>query len=536
MGRAEYAIPEVLGQRFARLVVVLASSWIAAAGASPGDFTGSEVCSGCHPSVYRRYQATPMARSSGATLGAVPAPGGFQHGASGVTYRVTADGQLTFTRGPAQGQRELTLYIGSGAAARSFLWRRDGFLFEAPVTWYARRGWDMSPGYETAPALNLARPIEPECLGCHATGVRPRAGTPNGYQDPPFAEGGVGCERCHGPGRLHVSRAGKGAVVNPAKLAPRERNSVCAQCHLTGVERVELAGRSVADYRPGEDLAAYTVSLVWSAPQPDGVHVTSHYERLQTSGCKRGAGEKLWCGSCHDPHATPAAAARASYYRSKCLQCHGSSRHARRSPECVSCHMPSRPAHDAPHTVFTDHSIPRRAPQPATEPATGGQRELRPFWGGGGPRELGLAWARLAHREQRAEDYDRARALLEKAHAQGGRDAALLTVLGYLRDRAGDQDGAAALYERALAIDPSRSEAAVNLGAARAAKGRLDQAIPLWEDAARRSPGLEAAWIKLATAYLAAGRKDEARQAVQSCLEYHPDSPLAREILAELDP
>lgn len=472
-----------------------------------------------------------MARSSGRATGAVPAPGGFRHELSGVSYHVAADGRLAFARGPVQGERELAFYIGSGAAARSFLWRRDGFLFEAPVTWYARRGWEMSPGYEKGPALNLARPIEPECLGCHSTGVRPRAGTQNAYEDPPFAESGVGCERCHGPGREHVARGGRGAIVNPVKLAPRLRDSVCAQCHLTGAERVELAGRTGADFRPGQDLSDYVVSLVWAGPEPGGVHVTSHYERLETSGCKKGAGDRLWCGSCHDPHGAPPPARRASFYRSRCLACHARSRHARRSKDCAACHMPARPARDAPHTTFTDHSIPRHAGV-AAAPA---DRDLRSFWGAASEREMGMAWARIAHREQRADDYDRARRLLEAAYAAGARDAALLTLLGYLRDRDGDERGAASLYEQAIAQDPSRSEAAVNLGAAYAAKGQLEPAIPLWQEATRRSPGLEAAWIKLATAYLATGRKLEARQAVQACLEYHPDSPLARELLAALD-
>jgi hypothetical protein len=60
----------------------------------------------------------------------------------------------------------------------------------------------------------------------------PIKGTENEYPTPLFAQGGVGCERCHGPGEAPVKGA---AILNPAELPADRRDSVCMQCHLEGM-------------------------------------------------------------------------------------------------------------------------------------------------------------------------------------------------------------------------------------------------------------------------------------------------------------
>src|ERR1039457_1548836 len=113
----------------------------------------------------------------------------------------------------------------------------DGFLYQAPCSWYAASGkWDLSPGYQQYDSLFLTRGVETVCLKCHASRVQATLGTTNGYGVPPFQEGGVSCERCHGPGEAHV--AGSGKMINPAKLAPERRDNICAQCHLSGEARI----------------------------------------------------------------------------------------------------------------------------------------------------------------------------------------------------------------------------------------------------------------------------------------------------------
>jgi len=42
----------------------------------------------------------------------------------------------------------------------------------------------------------------------------------------------ITCERCHGPSEKHLADPRAGTIVNPSKLAPAARDSICEQCHL----------------------------------------------------------------------------------------------------------------------------------------------------------------------------------------------------------------------------------------------------------------------------------------------------------------
>ena len=455
--------------------------------AIPALFVGNQACSGCHSAIYRSYSVTPMAMSSGRGSGPLTS-GSFRHAASQVRYDIDANGLVRLSKGQKRDQRQLSYYIGSGVAGRSFGYVRDGFLFEAPVTWYAQTGsWDVSPGYASDTASRWSRPIEPSCLFCHASQTRRREGTLNAYADPAFVQNGIGCERCHGPGSLHVE--GKAEMVNPARLAPARRDDVCAQCHLTGQSRVDRAGRDLTDYQPGDVLSDFVAYFVPTA-QGD-FQVNSHVEKLSESTCKRVAGDRLWCGSCHDPHSVPPASERAAWYRSKCLTCHEAAQCAR-GFDCTSCHMPKSRAADAGHGVFTDHSIPRIPGRAAARPAA--SWTLRGFSAADtGDRELGLAYAetgvRTGNRRQQAE----ALRLL----AAAPQDAEVQVRLADLEERAGNSSHALALYQAALRQDSNALVALVNLGRLYGSAGLLDRAIALWREALKRNPCLAEAGANL---------------------------------------
>ncbi|HEY7392012.1 MAG TPA: multiheme c-type cytochrome, partial [Bryobacteraceae bacterium] len=344
------------------------------------DFVGSQACASCHAAIYRSFLRTPMAHSSG-RVGTEEPKETFDrtefrdsHGA--VTYHVGQEtGKYFFefrqqgTKEPIQGRRPLEYFVGSGAAARSYLFTLDGFLYEAPVAYYSNSAsWNSAPGYAGFDYPYLTRPINPGCLECHSSAIRRIAGTQNSYESPPFREGGVACERCHGPGSDHIAK--RKPMVNPAKLGAAERDSICEQCHLSGEIRVPQAGKEEGDFQPGDRLAKYVTVFVRSG-EPSLLRVTSHVENLAQSACKRASGEKLWCGTCHDPHFVPDASEKAAYFRSKCLTCHRTSdcKGARlerqtNGDNCTTCHMPRNPTADIDHVVFTDHSI-RRRPMPA---------------------------------------------------------------------------------------------------------------------------------------------------------------------------
>jgi predicted CXXCH cytochrome family protein len=451
-------------------------------GVTEASFVGNKACARCHADIYRRYAATPMATSSGRDLRPL-SPGSFLHPASGIRYDIQASGAVRLSKGAAHDVRQLSYYFGSGAAGRSFGYIRDGFLFEAPVTWYAQTGsWDVSPGYQSDTVSRWSRPIDPSCLFCHASQPRWREGTVNAYADPAFEQDGVGCERCHGPGSLHIQ--GKAKMVNPATLSPPLRDSVCSQCHLTGQSRVTRAGRQIENYRPGDSLADFVAVFV--PVNSNGFQVNSHVEKLAESTCKRVAGDRLWCGTCHDPHTAPAASQGAAWYRAKCLTCHQTSQ-CDRGFDCTTCHMPKSRAADANHGVFTDHSIPRIPGNVRNQSAA--SWHLRGFSPADrGERELGLAYAeigvRTANRDQQAE----AIRLLAAALATGKGDAEAQVRLADLEERAGNPKQAVALYQAALRSDPNAIVALVNLGRLYGSGGLLDEAIRLWQEALKRNP------------------------------------------------
>jgi hypothetical protein len=434
-----------------------------------------------------------------------------------------------------QGRRQLEYFVGSGAAARSYLLSYEGFLYEAPVAYYgSSASWKSAPGYAPLDYPYLTRPILPGCLGCHASGIRRIPGTQNAYASPPFQEGGVSCERCHGPGSDHIT-AGK-PMLNPAKLAATQRDSICEQCHLSGEIRVAKSGKDDLAFRPGERLADDLTVFVRSG-SPSPMKVTSHAEDLAQSACNRVSGEKLWCGTCHDPHSVPAADEKAAYFRGKCLTCHQTS--DCRAPQstrlangdnCVACHMPRNPPSDIEHVVFTDHAIRRRArPSGGSLPA---DADLVPFGGGAASsRDLGLAYAMVGLREQNPAYVERAFHLLQQTVASGPADALTLAYLAeFYRDRKDDAH-ALPLYEESWRMDPTQSAVAAALGAYQMQRGNIEQAIRFWNQALAISPALVLVRTNLANALLRTGHAEQAQATLRQVLEFQPSFQEARDLL-----
>ncbi|MGH9594336.1 MAG: hypothetical protein ACRD5L_14685, partial [Bryobacteraceae bacterium] len=247
---------------------------------------------------------------------------------------------------------KLPVVIGSGENGYGFLLRRDGYLFEAPLTYYTKSHvWGFSPGYERA-NLAFTRPAIAECVSCHSGRPRPVYEKAALYRDPPFAELAVGCENCHGPGESHVAgrRAG---IVNPAHLSGWLSDNICMKCHQGGDVRVEQPGRHAEDFMPGTPLNDSVA--IFKAPLPKDSSSQSvlleHYFSMTLSKCYRASAGRLRCTSCHDPHSQPAGAEASVFYSARCLSCHqvsscklpAADRQKTTPPGgCIGCHMPKR--------------------------------------------------------------------------------------------------------------------------------------------------------------------------------------------------
>lgn len=520
-----------------------------AAGATPpNSVPGSEACASCHAEIYQTYAKTVMATASGPAIDGV-ITGEFMHKASGVRYRVyKQDGRvwMSYERSSEkgfQGQRELVDFIGSGVKGRTYLFSIDDFWFEAPINWYSQEGkWNMTPAYTDAREIPMNLPAYPSCLNCHASGMpAPAAGTDSEFAGAPFAHNGVTCERCHGAGTDHAN--GKGRIVNPVKLEPERRDAICMECHFEGTVAIEQPGKHLYDFQPGERLSDYEHYFLYSSNEPEKPGAVSQFEALAESECKRKSGERMWCGSCHDPHQEPAAAEKASYYRGKCLNCHGEAfgaKHHADKPDCRACHMPQLPSKDVAHVETTDHRImryPSMPPAPRLEVRVGAGAPLVAFPESnaklGTTRDFALGFETLALRgvldtPRLAEGY------LRKAVQEWPQDAAVLSALAFVDQQHKNDDEARELYERALKSDPLDIEAATNLGMLEARAGNLRRAVELWQGAFARAPYRSVIGMNLALTYCAANQKDDARKYVARVLEFNPDYGKAKSLLVNL--
>ena len=547
---------------------------------------GSEACSGCHSEIYKSYSKTVMANASGPAADGVIA-GEFHDKTSGVRYRVYTDGQsqtatptqtsqahtghaptvwMSYERASEkfQGERQLLYFIGAGRKGRSYLFSVQEFLFETPINWYSQENhWGMTPAYAEARETPMNLPALTDCMNCHSSGLQsPIAGTENKFSGPPFLHGGITCQRCHGEGEGHGEKAAatsakadspgtsvlyasheNDAIVNPAKLPPDRRDAICMECHFEGAVAVQQPGKKVYDFQPGERLSDYIHYFLLSGNDPQKPEALSQFEALSLSECKRQSGDKMWCGSCHDSHAEPAAAEKTAYYRGKCLTCHGEAfgaKHHPDKPDCTKCHMPALPSKDMAHTEGTDHRIqryPNSRPLPRLEVRGTPGAPLVSFPESAAAqvssRDFALAWETLALRNvdnagQKAEEY------LWEAVKERPEDPVLLTALGFVQQKHGNEKQARDFYEKALKLDPLDNEAATDLGILEARAGNLRHAVELWRGAFNRVPYRSAVGMNLAMAFCVSKQTDVALKFVNRVLEFNPDYVKGKELLVHL--
>jgi predicted CXXCH cytochrome family protein len=503
------------------------------------------VCASCHREIYERYRRTPMANASGpAQDGLIPAD--FFHAASGVHYRVYAQGGqvwLSYQRQGASADRELSgreelrYFLGSGRRGRTYLFEREGYWFESPINWYGKRQiWDMAPNYLSAREAPLTLPVDPGCLRCHASGAAlSLTDARNHYAGEPFAHGGIGCASCHGDPAAHLASGGKKPMADIDLMAPVRRDSVCLSCHLEGQAAVVREGKDLASFAPGDNLFDYALYFVRTAENGSGGRATSQWEALLRSECQRKSGDRLTCTTCHDPHGSPPPEDRVAFYRAKCLQCHNqpgfAAAHHPGDPDCTSCHMARPPSNDIAHEQVTDHWIRRRVSEERLPQATTG--DLAAVGGfSADDRDLGLAYAQMATRGDRQAG-ERAVELLTRAEKQPAavRDHELHAQLGFLEQLSGEPDPAAAEYRLALQADPNDSLAAGNLAFIEARQHRGEAAEDLWAEVFRRDPVELGAGLNLAVMECGAGKRSAATETLNRLLIFAPDNGRARTML-----
>jgi hypothetical protein len=390
------------------------------------------------------------------------------------------------------------------------------------VTWFRTSGWDVSPGYAAAPTIDFDRPITATCLFCHAGDV-PFADS-DGRKPAALALNPIGCERCHGPAERHVRHPTAGNIVNPRKLQPRARDSICEQCHLEGDNRILNPGKRWSDFLPGDELEKTMVAYVLEE-QGQEPKAVGQVEQLAESRCATQSRGKLWCGTCHNPHG--AQTDRNAAVLAVCRSCHSTlsePAHPRGQVECVSCHMPRR-ASEYAHVAVTDHRIVRQAAKMPQSRLRGTQSlkawiepplSLR-------RRDLALANLRAGVKLHMPELVRSGLKLMTDQEA----DSDLLAA-------ACEATHDVALCRRSARADPRSAERAMALGSALAATGELDGAETELIRAIDLDPSLKHAYLELWTVYDRQHKSDRMKATAERFLVWNPSNIHFRLLLRNL--
>lgn len=240
-------------------------------------YVGDQVCGSCHSFEYKRFKQTAMGRSASIPsqddLQSLAKPVTFFNSALKRTYTIySRNGKMYHEQSQhdASGQpifsetHEVAYTVGAGEVGKSYLVAKGDVFFVSPISFYTRiNGWDLSPGYEASSFRDFTRPVLELCVDCHTGQPCFVSDKPNHFQQPPFRFLSIACERCHGPGAIHVKQRKAGtplkgstdySIVNPATLPAEVRDDVCAQCHFLGDARVLRPGKNYLDFRPGTPL------------------------------------------------------------------------------------------------------------------------------------------------------------------------------------------------------------------------------------------------------------------------------------------
>lgn len=280
-------------------------------------YVGADACRACHPQIAEQHTIHGHAHKLTAVQGGPP--------------EFPEEGLRAGVPEPPEGYTWADIaYVIGGYTRKGRYIDNDGYVLTTGLTGVNTQ-WNLDFGpngveagfvpYEAS--ATVPKPYDFACFTCHTTGAEPQNEDFPEYQDnrPGFigtwAESGIQCEECHGPGSNHIP-------------VPEERDifvdvtvNSCGQCHTRGTD-------------PNVIIAA-------------GGFIQHHeqYPELLASG----GHADFDCTACHDPHISTNYS-RETAIRNECTDCHADLNMAMHEGyvyvrgdytealSCESCHMP----------------------------------------------------------------------------------------------------------------------------------------------------------------------------------------------------
>ena len=331
-----------------------------------GGFLGAASCAECHQEYYDSYVQTSHFKTS-ATADRESILGSFEPNKNRLETKSpnlhfemeSEDGvflqrMLVESSGESFGADfQFGIVTGSGKIAQSYLYWKDERLYQLPVSYLTKKNcWVNSPGYLDGTA-NFARPVLAPCLECHATFFETVGGTTNHFRKDNFILG-ISCERCHGPGREHVSfhqdnpneKTGH-SITNPNGLSPERSADMCQVCHGGLPSSMK---QPAFTYRVGTPLNDHYEFAKSEVAGPVPIHSNSQLPRLRKSRCFQES-KSLGCTDCHNPHKLERG--DLSLFSDRCMRCHEPNQCGKFSDlgeslrvNCIDCHMTPNQTND----------------------------------------------------------------------------------------------------------------------------------------------------------------------------------------------
>jgi hypothetical protein len=275
-------------------------------GPSGADYVGTQTCSGCHPSIYEIFINSGHAWVLNPVNNGIPP-----------NYPYSSIQQL-----PEGYSWEDISYVIGGYNWKALFLDQEGFIITNPP--------DVTDASDYLNQYNLGNPrlgknaqwvayhagdesIQYDCGTCHSTGYNLRSQNELTGVIGTWAQSGVQCEACHGPGSLHIA--------NPQGIKMRidHDGSQCSSCHV----RMDNASLVISD------------GFIQHSEQYGDIFPGKHV--------------LLDCVLCHEPHAGVVQLRQSGVKttRTECGDCHweqalnqNNKAHNAFNFTCEECHMP----------------------------------------------------------------------------------------------------------------------------------------------------------------------------------------------------
>ena len=246
------------------------------------DYVGSKSCSPCHSEQYNLFIVSghpyKLSKAADAKKRPIPLPKGY-------TWNDIS-------------------YVIGGAYKKARFIDKQGYIITAAKDGSAlKTQYNIETGTWSFYHKGERKPYN--CGACHTTGFKAE-----GHQDGmegikgTWAEAGVQCEACHGPGSDHVKNKGKGNIIVDKSSA------ACGRCHIRGEEGTIPAKKGfIRHHEQFNELLA--------GPHKNVSCVTCHnpHQKAQFSIRKT-------CSVCHDKQAKQYTGSSMQQVGVLCIDCH----------------------------------------------------------------------------------------------------------------------------------------------------------------------------------------------------------------------